>query len=245
MDDLLTTRQVQELLKVDRITVYRMLNDGRLKGVKIGQQWRFPAREVERLLSGCVNEPPETSLSGSAMPRHCLQIIQDVFAEMGQMGALIVDLNGAPLTEMSAPCALCTALQHSPGGQAACRTSWQHLAQSASAGRGWSACHAGLHYSWIVLHEDNQPVALLLAGQVDLRPEDASERPAALAQRYNLNPAQMEQANALVRLLASEQRQQTERWLERVAAALESILKERSSLMKRLQRIAEISDLNV
>ena len=49
-DTLLTTRQVQELLRVDRITVYRMLNDGRLKGVKIGQQWRFPAREVERLL---------------------------------------------------------------------------------------------------------------------------------------------------------------------------------------------------
>ncbi len=52
MDDLLTTKQVQDILKVDRITVYRMLNDGRLKGVKIGQQWRFPAREVERLLSG-------------------------------------------------------------------------------------------------------------------------------------------------------------------------------------------------
>ena len=52
MEDLLTTREVQELLHVDRITVYRMLSDGRLKGVKIGQQWRFPAREVDRLLSG-------------------------------------------------------------------------------------------------------------------------------------------------------------------------------------------------
>jgi excisionase family DNA binding protein len=50
MTDLLTTRQVQEILKVDRITIYRMLQDGRLKGVKIGQQWRFARREVERLL---------------------------------------------------------------------------------------------------------------------------------------------------------------------------------------------------
>jgi excisionase family DNA binding protein len=39
----LTTRQVQNILQVDRITIYRMLQDGRLKGVKIGQQWRFPA----------------------------------------------------------------------------------------------------------------------------------------------------------------------------------------------------------
>ena len=50
VNDLLTSRQVQEILKVDRITVYRMLNDGRLKGVKIGQQWRFHNSEVERLL---------------------------------------------------------------------------------------------------------------------------------------------------------------------------------------------------
>jgi excisionase family DNA binding protein len=51
MDDLLTTRQVQEILQVDRITIYRMLQDRRLKGVKIGQQWRFARREVERLLN--------------------------------------------------------------------------------------------------------------------------------------------------------------------------------------------------
>ena len=49
MDNLLTTRQVQDRLKVDRITIYRMLQDGRLRGVKIGQQWRFPEKEIERL----------------------------------------------------------------------------------------------------------------------------------------------------------------------------------------------------
>ena len=41
MDVLLTTREVLDMLKVDRITIYRMLQDGRIKGVKIGQQWRF------------------------------------------------------------------------------------------------------------------------------------------------------------------------------------------------------------
>ncbi|MGB9754636.1 helix-turn-helix domain-containing protein [Roseiflexus castenholzii] len=41
MNDLLTTREVQDLLKLDRTTVYRMLKEGRLTGVKVGQQWRF------------------------------------------------------------------------------------------------------------------------------------------------------------------------------------------------------------
>ncbi len=49
MNELLTTKQIQDLLQVDRITVYRMLNDGRLKGVKIGNQWRFPQSEIDRL----------------------------------------------------------------------------------------------------------------------------------------------------------------------------------------------------
>ena len=40
MENYLTTKQVQDLFKVDRITIYRMLQDGRLKGVKIGNQWR-------------------------------------------------------------------------------------------------------------------------------------------------------------------------------------------------------------
>src|SRR5947209_1519359 len=52
MSELLTVKEVQELLKVDRITVYRMLKDGRLTGVKIGHQWRFSRQEIDSLLSG-------------------------------------------------------------------------------------------------------------------------------------------------------------------------------------------------
>ena len=52
MPDLLTSKQVQEWLLVDRTTVYRMLNDGRLKGTKIGHQWRFRREDVLELLSG-------------------------------------------------------------------------------------------------------------------------------------------------------------------------------------------------
>ena len=50
MEELLTTKQVLDILQVDRTTIYRMLKDGRLSGVKVGQQWRFPRSEVEDLL---------------------------------------------------------------------------------------------------------------------------------------------------------------------------------------------------
>jgi excisionase family DNA binding protein len=47
VDDLLTTRQLQDLLRVDRITIYRMLKDGRLRGFKVGGQWRLSRGEIE------------------------------------------------------------------------------------------------------------------------------------------------------------------------------------------------------
>ena len=50
IDALLTTRQLQDLLQVDRITIYRMLSDGRLQGFKVGGQWRFSRHAIERWL---------------------------------------------------------------------------------------------------------------------------------------------------------------------------------------------------
>src|SRR4051794_39030975 len=52
MSELLTVKEVQDLLKIDRITVYRMLRNGRLTGVKIGHQWRFSRSEIDSLFSG-------------------------------------------------------------------------------------------------------------------------------------------------------------------------------------------------
>ena len=46
-DTLLTARQLQELLQVDRITIYRMLSDGRLEGFKVGGQWRFSRQAIQ------------------------------------------------------------------------------------------------------------------------------------------------------------------------------------------------------
>ena len=81
MDVLLTTREVLDILKVDRITIYRMLQDGRIKGVKIGQQWRFARGEVERIAGGnnYTLEPiqPKTD---PGIPTHCVQTIQDLFS---------------------------------------------------------------------------------------------------------------------------------------------------------------------
>ncbi|MGB9898390.1 helix-turn-helix domain-containing protein, partial [Thermanaerothrix sp.] len=126
MEELLTTRQVQDLLKVDRITIYRMLQDGRLKGVKIGQQWRFPRSEVERLLGRPTPEPASQAMDlAASFPTHCVQTIQDLYAEVSGLSAVVLDPEGNPLTEISHPCGFCRLLWQNEQAHADCQASWK------------------------------------------------------------------------------------------------------------------------
>jgi excisionase family DNA binding protein len=44
--------QTAEYLSLDRATVLRMCNDGRLKAAKIGRDWRISKIELDRMLGG-------------------------------------------------------------------------------------------------------------------------------------------------------------------------------------------------
>ncbi len=50
MVELLTPKEMQTLLQVDRSTIYRMAEAKRLPAIKVGKQWRFPADAVEKWL---------------------------------------------------------------------------------------------------------------------------------------------------------------------------------------------------
>jgi len=41
-----------EYLDLDRKTVLKLLNEGRIKGAKIGRDWRISKTELDRLLRG-------------------------------------------------------------------------------------------------------------------------------------------------------------------------------------------------
>ena len=89
MADLLTTRQLQEILRVDRTTIYRMAESGRLPAVKVGNQWRFPRDQIETWLQrqSAVSAPiAEFQPAGNGdgfqlFPLDCVQLIQDSFAD--------------------------------------------------------------------------------------------------------------------------------------------------------------------
>jgi excisionase family DNA binding protein len=257
MDDLLTVRQVQDLLKIDRITVYRMLQDGRLKGVKIGQQWRFSSAEIQRFLmplesaeAGAqitlskASDPGATrTRSPQAFPTHCVQVIQDLYAGMGKISAMTVDLDAVPLTAMSSACQLCALIESTPTGRAACQRSRELAIQSPRKDH-WIACHAGLFYRVVPIHENSQPVAYFFSGQIYLSVPNAREelqRMQELAKRHGLEEDELLRASREVPTLNSKQLNEMETWPTQFSRAIENILNERAGLVERLQKIAEIS----
>jgi excisionase family DNA binding protein len=248
MEDFLTARQVQDILKVDRITVYRMLQDGRLKGVKIGQQWRFSRREVERMLESEIpNDETAQQSTDPSFPTHCVQTIQDLYSEVSQIGAIMVDQKGEPLTQVSHACSFCRAILSSPSGREACQTSWQAFARNSAGGSKYFTCHAGLQYIGSPVIDKGQSVGLFLTGQFYWQPPDPreeSERIRRLAAAHNLPLETFQRAAHDIPTIDPAQQALVETWPRAAARAIQSILNERTGFVERLQQIANLTQIS-
>jgi excisionase family DNA binding protein len=251
MDDLLTTKELQELLKVDRTTVYRMLKDGRLTGIKIGEQWRFSREEVNSLLSGSLPPAVQTPASpeprpGTVLPLHCVQRIQNVFADVAGTGAVTTDATGQPLTEMSNSCHFCSLILASESGRQACAASWAKLAEQSGHAPRFATCHAGLQYARARIELNGRLEAMLISGQFYAEaptPNEEAARIQHLAERYKLDPETLAEAAQEIQVLDEHKQARIGEWLQSVAHTFEEIGCERAELMGRLHRIAEMSTL--
>jgi excisionase family DNA binding protein len=249
MDELLTTKQIQALLKVDRTTIYRMLNDSRLNGVKVGGQWRFHRKDVEALLSTSPAIEPAPRLSREALvSRDCLQTIQDVFSDLADVGAIITTVEGQPITESSHLSQFCRLIQSSESGRQACIACWRDLVEQPENRPLYATCHAGLQYARARIEVSGKFVGNLVAGQFHINPPDASEeatRIQRLAAEHHLDAGALAEAAQEIQVLDETRRANLGPWLKSVARALEHIGRERLELVSRLEKIADISTRGV
>jgi excisionase family DNA binding protein len=250
MTDLYTVRQVQQILKVDRITIYRMLGDGRLKGIKIGQQWRFPHTEIDRLL-GLPEVTAETvaetdsSLTDSSFPTHCIQTIQNLFSDISRIGAVVVDMNGDNLTTFSRPSKFCSLMMSSPSGRSACQACWKEAAENSSQ-KNTFTCHAGLQYLAAPIFDRGNQIGALITGQFYLQSPDRyeeSERVQHLARMHHINTEQLQSTAVEIQAIPADKQVQVESWPKSTVEAMHSILNERSGFLNRLQQIANLTQL--
>jgi excisionase family DNA binding protein len=262
LDDLLTARQMQDLLKVDRTTIYHMLREGKLPGFKVGGQWRFSRADIDTWLTDkqqCAHvstpaanalgadeliQPGVTPAAADALPLHCIQPIQDLFAEALDVAAVTTTLDGDPITSFSNLGPFCSLIQASEEGRRRCRCSWQELGRLGNPQPSLTQCHAGLHYAGGRVQLGGEFPAMVFAGQFRVEGQELDIRSVRkLAAACGLAPSGLQVAAANVPLLSQAQSDKVLRLLQVVATSFSRIGQERLALVQRLRRISEMSSL--
>jgi ligand-binding sensor protein len=225
-----------------------MLNDGRLKGIKIGNQWRFPQSEIDRLMGEEkeVTEPNNDDETLTDFPSDCVHMVQEIFAGIIGIGAMTITLEGDTLTKPTYSNPFCKLMLSSPSGRQACQASWRKIALRTTGQPPFQICHAGLCYQRAIVNLKDQPVAWLVAGQFYINPPDLDqekERLIQLADKHNIPLSQLTEAATKIPVLKKYQQEQVQEWTPKVANTINSILCERADLMDRLQRIADLSNI--
>jgi excisionase family DNA binding protein len=248
MSELLTTKELQTLLGVDRKTVYRMLKEERLPAVRVGGQWRFPRQAIQHWLHTPETPTPEVPRlvnddNTDVLPLDCFAAIQDVFAEAMGVGIVTTDLEGNPLTQMSNPRAFCQLLLATPEGRKRCQASWRRLGVSAAPTQ-IETCHAGLAYARGKIQVEDEFVAMVFAGQI-LTTAAARKRVNAtlrdLAHACEIPETKLRAAANQLCVVEPTHADKILRMLTQVAETFSQIGRRRLDLLLRLRRVAQIA----
>jgi len=171
--ELLTARDVARLLGVDTATVYRMAGDGRLPGVRVGRQWRFPSGRVQAALRRGVPEAPDTAagrpLAGDASAWSDTRLLGDLVGFAADaLGVMMVvtDMTGRPITAITNPCPAIAGRLHDPELLATCTLEWRALATDIDFEPRFRLGAMGFECARALIRSDTELVGTILAGGV-------------------------------------------------------------------------------
>jgi excisionase family DNA binding protein len=252
--ELLTTREVQSLVRLNRVTIYRLIRDGEFPAIKIGGQWRFPRKAIEAWLIR-QSSPQQTDCShetGSVLPPPALNEIftsfelkpvLKAFAEATGLSVFVMDNDGDLLTDCMECNPFCRAIQRNPAGQQECL---EIRRQPAGTDVEMLSCHAGLNYLTATITLSGEPAARVVMGPfvTDETHFQAMEQMLpALASRYEADPIHLWNDLHTVQQIGPEQARLLGRLLSRVISVITQLAYERSTVTQRLHQIGQLVDL--
>lgn len=255
MSMMLTAKQVQELLHVDRSTVYRMAEAGRLPAMKVGRQWRFPARKLEdwvaeaALAGEMVGETavlpnpkqpqPEVSLH-EELPLACVQLVQDTFAQALGVMMVITDMEGNPVTTLSQPCGLFAAV--ADRALPKCIEQWREMAASVALEPTFYRSHLGLLCARGLIRQGAALKGMVFVGGI--APEHwppAAAEVARMAADLGVGAEVINGRLPDVYHLTASEKSHVLTLVQRIADVVSHILQERTLLVNKLEAIADLT----
>ena len=257
--EFLTTRQLQEILHVDRTTIYRMADDGRVPAVKVGSQWRFPRRAIENWLktqndasvaadAGVTGDSAGSSSIGQPLdkllPAECVLKILDAFADLLGVTLVLTNLDGEPLLPYSNLKGLLRLVVQTADGRKLCEGDWAALAISPSVMPEYVPGPLGLLHTRGLVRVGSEIKAMVVAAGIapEAWPPDECEV-SRMAEILDVDEAAVRRALDSVHRLDAAGRQNLLVHVQRVADIIAHIISERNLLFARLQHIADLSQI--
>jgi len=243
-EEFLTTRQVLDLIKVDKSTVYRMAEGGRIPAVKVGRQWRFPADQIRTWLAGNqATPPPEQPVAkpGEDLPLRALSSLLEVFAELLGVMMVLTDMDGRPLTPVANPCGLMDAIDGDPEVLERCVQTW-----TADEGNDLSTQYVPTALGFECIHgylrSGDRLLGMVLAGGVAAEPWPPPVADVvAGAHLVGLDPTTVTEHIDEVYHLDRLGKQELKAALPRIANALSRVISDHSQSTDRLRAIASLT----
>ena len=217
---LLTALEVQNLLNIDRSTVYRMAEDGRLPAIRVGRSWRFPAERITALLesptpvisqleavdpveparaaertgdpSGAAATPPTLDMAAASA---AVEVAADLLGVM----MVVTDMHGHPITGVTNPCPWFADHEGDPQVLDHCVSEWRDLADHPDLTPRFQSGALGFECARAFIRNGTTLVGMVLAGGVS-----PSNDPTVEPDLYHLDDAERRRVlNALPRIAAA------------------------------------------
>ena len=239
-----------------------MAESGRLPAIKVGKQWRFPADQVDSWLQTQATSSIPALMSAPAtyeasaptvengdlaalLPIDCVQLIQDSHADLLGVMLVITDMQGNPVTQVSNPCGLFTAVSEVPHALQTCIKSWHSLATAINIEPVFHKSHLGLFCARGLIRVGTELKGMVVAGCVapsDWPPD--SSKVQAMADAFGVPSAVLIPHLEDAYYLTETQATAVLSSLQRIANIVAHIVHERQELVGRLEAIANLTKMS-
>lgn len=249
---LLTAKELQEVLQVDRSTIYRMAESGRLPAIKVGRQWRFPSAQIDAWLGtssgissrvSAVNVPPPGGNGAliSLLPREYVEDLTELLGQLLGVMVVVTDMDGQPISEAANPCGLFEAINETDEAVAGCVVSWKRLADEADLRPRFMASHMGLLCARSFVRVGSELKGMVMVGGVAPDPwPPAPGELARIADAFGVPHGVVEdRVNEVYRLDESDLDRVLD-YLPRIAQMLSHLATERTNHLAKLDAIATL-----
>ncbi len=255
MADMLTAKDIQDLLHVDRSTVYRMAEAGSIPAMRVGRQWRFPSDQVSQWLSDSATPATATPTVQSTtttgnlpdapleklLPLECVQLMQETFADLMDIMIVVTDMSGQPVTEVSHPCGPFKAISQLPNALEKCIADWAHFGEILELEPKLIRSHLGLLGTRGLIRVGRELKGMVIIGGI--APGEwppAPEHLAEIAGEFGVTADAFNPYLDEVSFLSAEQTTAVLKMAQRFANILAHIITERRQMVGKLEAIAQI-----